>query len=121
MQRFEPLPLVDANEFDKLLDDVGSEVMAITLETFVAESEARLGRIRTGLAGEALTREAHSLKGGAATFGAVRLVEIARTIESQSTDGKPSEPGLVEAAEWAFAAARVVLEGRLESCFDEAA
>lgn len=114
-ERFEQMELFDTGEFDQLLDDVGIEVMVLTLDTFFAETEARIERMRGDQSLEEMAREAHSLKGGAATFGAIRLAEMARTIEHNARHGQSPDPDLIEAIDKTFVAVRAMLKRRVES------
>jgi histidine phosphotransfer protein HptB len=113
-QSFERFALFDAREFDALMDDVGVEIMALTLDTFVSETEARLERMRDGQMPQDLAREVHTLKGGAATFGATRLAEMARSIECAAMKGQPADSTQLRALEREFATVRGLLERRIE-------
>lgn len=80
-------PAFDSRPFAMLVSEIGEETAADTLAIFVGETEARLPRLRTlaSLDDRArIEREAHSLKGSAATFGLTRIANLARTMEKNA-------------------------------------
>jgi signal transduction histidine kinase/CheY-like chemotaxis protein/HPt (histidine-containing phosphotransfer) domain-containing protein len=77
-------PVFDRAAFDELIDAIGVEGAAATLSVFVAETKARLARMRllSSESGRALIEdEAHSLKGASGTLGMSRLSGLARRLE----------------------------------------
>ena len=68
-------PAFDSRPFALLVSEIGEETAAEALAIFVEETDARLPRLRTLASLDdrvKLEREAHSLKGAAATFGLTR-------------------------------------------------
>ncbi len=86
------------------------------LAVFIDETEARLDRLRHLACENARTtveREAHSLKGSAATFGFIRLSQLAKTLQFNAASiGEGEYRGLLERLEAAFAGARAQAPGR---------
>jgi PAS domain S-box-containing protein len=84
---------VDAAVVDRLvrsLGEVGPSAVATMIETFLAGAPARLDAINDGLErddADVVRREAHTLKGNAATFGAGPFEQIARDLESVARAG----------------------------------
>jgi HPt (histidine-containing phosphotransfer) domain-containing protein len=102
-------PPFDAAALAMLESEIGPAATARAARAFIDETVARFARIAAG--GADLGREAHALKSAAATFGAMQLAALAARIEAAPADGQP----LVAEAESAFAAARAILEQRLQS------
>lgn len=60
------------------------------VETFFADVPVKLGALRAGLAGgdgDAVSRTAHTLKGGCPYVGAVRLYELCEEVEAAMAAG----------------------------------
>jgi signal transduction histidine kinase/DNA-binding NarL/FixJ family response regulator/HPt (histidine-containing phosphotransfer) domain-containing protein len=77
-------PAFDPRLFDELVSEIGQEFAVETLGIFMKETDDRLQRLSSpsGLDNRIeVEREAHSLKGGAATFGLTALAALARTVE----------------------------------------
>jgi CheY-like chemotaxis protein len=73
--------LIDLGVVGEVLSDGGWE--AGLIETFLGQTETRLGRLRDAVARRDAVRAgaiAHSLKGSCATFGAVRMAAVAALI-----------------------------------------
>jgi hypothetical protein len=80
-------PPFNGEPFALLVSEIGEETAAETLAIFVKETDVRLPLLRTlaSLDDRAtIEREAHSLKGGAATFGLVKIANFARTLEKDA-------------------------------------
>jgi len=77
---------------DGVLDrDLGPELLAEVLRQFVGETRERVARIAGQSDLAALTREAHTLKSTAGTFGAQALCAAARALEMACRDGAAAE------------------------------
>ena len=102
----------DPVEIERLRSSLAEDADAI-IALFVRETASRLGRMaRLGSADqrEALSREAHSLKSAAATFGCHALAELACAIEGDAmTLDAASFPVRIDALSDAFEAARAAL------------
>lgn len=82
--------LLEPGILDQLRDDVGSDLLPEILETFVVETRRRVARVvAAATAGDAAQagREAHALKGSAATFGATLLRDTALAAEQAGQAG----------------------------------
>lgn len=83
------LPLFDLEKFDELREALGDDGLQEALGFVPAEASKSLAEIKSSIASgdlETAQRAAHSIKGMASNFGAVRLQNIAREIESESPD-----------------------------------
>lgn len=75
-----------------LIQSVGPDTARDLVCFFLEESRERLHRMEDLTATDALaelTREAHSLKSAAATYGADTLSELSRDLEMACRDGEP--------------------------------
>lgn len=78
------MDLIDRAVFDDLRDTAGADFVAELVDTFAEEALQMLADLRAArAAGDAdlFRRAAHSLKSNSATFGAVQLAALARTLE----------------------------------------
>ncbi len=85
------LPLVDLDLVAELRDATGDmDFVRELVETFVEEGTSHLAALDAAIAAgdvDALVRPAHTLKSSSASIGAMRLSELARTIEETSRAG----------------------------------
>lgn len=82
--------LLDHRVFAQLREEIGTARMAPALLAFVSELRARAVRMQQALQAEnvaLLSRELHSLKGSAGTFGAMRLARMARFADEACKSG----------------------------------
>ena len=82
--------LLDETCLLKLEQDVGPELLTTLVASFAAELERRLGQVKVArTCGDlsTLAREAHAIKGSAATFGAPALSAQALTLERAAKAG----------------------------------
>ena len=78
------MDLIDRAVFDDLRDTAGADFVAELVDTFAEEAPQMLADLHAArAAGDAdlFRRAAHSLKSNSATFGAVQLAALARTLE----------------------------------------
>ena len=92
--------------YDELAEAIGDDGIDEAMASFVSETRLRLANLRS-LGGESdcevVKREAHTLKGAAATFGFCRLTELARWLELNCADlGMAARSSAVERMELAF-------------------
>lgn len=83
------LPLFDHDKFNELREALGDDGLHEALACVPAEASKSLGQIRESISSgdlETAQRAAHSIKGMASNFGALRLQTIAREIETESPD-----------------------------------
>ncbi|HYF24638.1 MAG TPA: response regulator [Baekduia sp.] len=85
--------------------DFAGELMA----DFVAQGEKLAARLQEPLSLEELRRTAHTMKSGAATFGALALADLCATLEAAAHAG-PYDDGLPRAIAEEFASVRPALE-----------
>jgi signal transduction histidine kinase/DNA-binding response OmpR family regulator len=102
----EASPSFDRDTFARLGEEIGPDGARQVLATFMADSAARVARLRERVAARAardVEREAHTLKGAAGTLGFARLAEIARRLERDAHDGRAHDlDAQVEALSAAF-------------------
>jgi HPt (histidine-containing phosphotransfer) domain-containing protein len=101
---------VDRVVFDNLIQEIGEDSAYETLSIFVRETEAQLKLLRT-LPSDTdritIEREAHSLKGAAATFGLRELAQLARTLDRDAPQITVSDyNALLDRIDAAFSSAR---------------
>jgi HPt (histidine-containing phosphotransfer) domain-containing protein len=88
----DPGAVLDAAALDNLREVIGGDASDLMdlLDTFLADSPVLLQSSESGLAGEDATdlrRAAHSLKSGAADFGALALSSLCAQMERRARDG----------------------------------
>ncbi len=117
-------PTLDAAVLAALRDSVGGDdaFIADLVETYLADGAGQLDAIEAAVAAgdaAALVRPAHTLKSASYTVGAMRLGDLARSLEQHGRSGGPrldgAPAGAVAArAEWSAveAALRSWLDGR---------
>lgn len=107
---------IDNATLDMLVEILEAGFPAL-VETFITDSEFRIGEIRTGIGAgdsDAVRRAAHSLKGSSSNLGAQPLTELSQKIELAARDGKLA--GLDEVltqVEAEFIAVKTILSARL--------
>ena len=90
------VPAFDRETIATLIDALGTDNVRKMLAVFVEETEARLSRmLDQQVQPMTLQREAHTLKGGAATAGAPLLSTLAATLERVLYAGEPAMPDFV--------------------------
>ncbi len=82
---------LDLDVLTQLAQDLDTDLLAEVLEQFAAETRERVERIAGLHDLAALTREAHTLKSTAGTFGARSLCAAARALEIACRDGAVAE------------------------------
>jgi HPt (histidine-containing phosphotransfer) domain-containing protein len=83
------VPTLDVGVLDALREAVGGDrgFVADLVQTYLADATEQLTQIDTAVAARdarALVRPAHTLKSASLTVGAVRLGELARTLEQRA-------------------------------------
>lgn len=115
-------PLINRCTLGQLEEDVGAELLPEILATFLVETERRLGLLaaRAG-AGDAdgAAHEAHALKGGSGTFGAMALRQAAFEMEQAGRAGDRERidlllPGLQRLARETCALLRTLFPGLVQ-------
>ena len=105
--------VIDRAVFGELRDTTGAEFVAELVDTFIEEGPGMLAELRAARAegnAERFRRAAHSLKTNGKTFGAVKLMALAREFELKGLDADPTRDvaGLAALeAEYARAAAEL--------------
>jgi CheY-like chemotaxis protein/HPt (histidine-containing phosphotransfer) domain-containing protein len=115
----EPVPVLDPVFLERLLElqrISGCEVVPLIVDSFVTEGPRRLERMRSALArgdGKDLTLVAHTLKGGSAQLGAMRVAAVSRELEENGKEGRLDRAGeLLDLLERELAAASAALLAR---------
>jgi HPt (histidine-containing phosphotransfer) domain-containing protein len=101
--------LIDRATFAELQASAGEDFVRELVDTFFEEAPMMLDDLRAAFAAgdaDGFRRAAHSLKSNSQTFGALRLGEMARTLERE---GLPPDPAPLDALAHAYAAAKAAL------------
>lgn len=114
-----PDPVLDPVYLDRLLElqrSSGRSVVPLIVDSFVSEGPRRLERMRGALArGDRhdLVLVAHTLKGGSAQLGALRLASVSRELEESGKEGRLEGAGeILDRLERELAAASRALLAR---------
>lgn len=89
-------PEIDRNTFEELRRMSGADFIGELVDTFLEDAPKLIGELRSALqAGDAdaFRRAAHSLKSNAATFGAARLAQQAKDLETIGKESRISQTG----------------------------
>lgn len=111
--KFDSVPLFDKRIFDALASELGLEAMDEAFQAFIPEARKRLSALRVKNGDgerDVVGREAHTLKGTAATFGFLRMSEMAKQLERSAATIDPD----------AMASTIVMLEETFEQCLEAA-
>jgi histidine phosphotransfer protein HptB len=87
---------VDRTILQALRESVGEDFIGVMLDTFLEETAQLMKDLQSSLSAndaDAFRRAAHSMKSNAATFGAMRLSELAKELETIARAGSLSEVG----------------------------
>jgi HPt (histidine-containing phosphotransfer) domain-containing protein len=82
-------PAIDQNVFSVLKDTVGADFIGELIDAFFEDASKMFAELRQSLAAqdsESFRRAAHSLKSTSATFGATKLSELSRELESMGRE-----------------------------------
>ncbi|WP_331695147.1 Hpt domain-containing protein [Pseudomonas sp. ZY71] len=94
-----------------VLREVMEEGYPELLDTFLTDSESRLGELQKTSDAKVLSEVAHSFKGSASNMGAVRLAALCQELESDAKDKSTAEiVKLVAEISGEFAEVRPVYE-----------
>jgi HPt (histidine-containing phosphotransfer) domain-containing protein len=110
--------IIDRSAIITLSDSVGEEFVGELIDTFVDEAPGLFQNMRQAqLAGDAdrFRRAAHSLKSNASTFGAIRLAELAKELESMARANDLNTGNRLEALEEEYRKAVAALQSLNES------
>ncbi|MFP5286482.1 MAG: Hpt domain-containing protein, partial [Thermoanaerobaculia bacterium] len=115
----EPDPVLDPVYLERLLElqrSSGRSVVPLIVDSFVTEGPRRLERMRGALARgdrQDLVLVAHTLKGGSAQLGALRLASVSRELEESGKEGRLEVAGeILDRLERELAAASAALLAR---------
>jgi hypothetical protein len=107
------LPVFDRSRYDEMVEELGEDGVRALVGIFLAETDRRIALLRSlsGLSDRIkIGREAHSLKGDAATLGLAQLAELAETLERDAQHmGKTEYRKLLDRIEPAFTTSRAKL------------
>ena len=91
-------PAIDRTVLDQLREDLGPDHLPVAIDIFLKDLRARVAVLRTeGQSAAVLRKEAHAIKGAAATFGLVRLAARAAELESAARHGEAGRFGALVA------------------------
>jgi len=82
---------IDRVVFDSLKDSVGDDFIGELVDTFGEEAPSMIANMRQAFSthdAETFRREAHSMKTNAATFGAISLADLARSLEQLARENQ---------------------------------
>lgn len=106
----DPGPVREPSAYEALVAEIGEDGAGEVRDVFWSETSARLQSFRTLPLTQhraRISREAHSLKSTAATFGYVRLAALAQRLEKTAeTLGEAEFHDLLDLMDAAYAAAR---------------
>ena len=112
---------IDPATFAELQATAGSDFVIDLVDTFAEEAPQMLAEMRAAqadAAAERFRRAAHSLKSNGNTFGALRLGEMARTLElgglPSSAEGFRAVDALAAELEHALSALKALARSRIE-------
>ncbi|WP_416898187.1 MAG: Hpt domain-containing protein [Minwuia sp.] len=92
-EKIQEAPVLDDGMLSELAGGADGSVVSSLVEGFLEESEERIRAIRRAVAAdniEAIGFQAHALKSTAATYGAMRLGEMAAALERMAKTGDSS-------------------------------
>lgn len=96
-----PETLFDAGVFERLIEDVGEEILPELIDTFLGELNTRAEKLEQAASERdlpTLAAQAHPLKSSSANFGAMGLSQLASEIESTARAGEARAVKIVEAS-----------------------
>ncbi len=88
--------IIERSIFDLLKDSVGVDFISELINTFGEEALVMIANLRQALSDknvDAFRREAHSMKTNAATFGAIELAELAKSLEYLARENQLDQVG----------------------------
>jgi len=87
---------IDKSTFEQLKQDTGDDFIKELIDTFLEDAPDLINQIKSAhQAGDAnsFRRAAHSMKSNAATFGAMKLSELAKELETLGRENKLNNAG----------------------------
>lgn len=84
------IPHLD-HEIISSLRDVMEDDFPLLIETFITDSQERIGNLHTlvtGAEADEIRRAAHSFKGSSSNIGAARLAELCKEVEMAALENK---------------------------------
>ena len=107
---YQSIEVLDEEQLSKMESETSTELMAEVIGIFLEETQAHLDALRAAgdqVDSSTLVSEAHAIKSSSGTFGALRLYESARRVESLAREGRheqaiQSTRRIFEAAEETF-------------------
>ncbi len=106
--------VIDQEVYQTLTDSVGEDFMGEMVEAFLEEGAQLVADLEKGLADhdtDIFRRAAHSLKSNGATFGAMKLSDLAKELEEKARQGQlEGTAEMLEAISDAFSNAEQALK-----------
>jgi PAS domain S-box-containing protein len=108
--QYQSIEVLDEEQLSMMENETSTELMAEVIGIFLQETQAHLDALRAAgdqVDSSTLVSEAHAIKSSSGTFGALRLYESARRVESLAREGQHDMAiqctrGIFEAAEETF-------------------
>lgn len=83
------MAVIDLNTFNTLRESTGGDFIVELIDTFLEDLPSQVAQLKDALAAQdadSFRRAAHTLKSNAATFGAHRLTDLARELETMGRE-----------------------------------
>lgn len=83
------MAVIDLNTFNTLRESTGGDFIVELIDTLVEDLPSQVAQLKDALAAQdadSFRRAAHTLKSNAATFGAHRLTDLARELETMGRE-----------------------------------
>lgn len=107
---YRSMEVLDEQRLSKMESETSTELMTEVIGIFLEETQAHLDALSAAGSqadSSTLISEAHAIKSSSSTFGASRLFEAARKVESLARQGRPEQA--IEATQGIFEAAEETL------------
>lgn len=83
------MAVIDLNTFNTLRESTGGDFIVELIDTLVEDLPSQVAQLKDALAAQdadSFRRAAHTIKSNAATFGAHRLTDLARELETMGRE-----------------------------------
>ncbi|WKZ41568.1 MAG: Hpt domain-containing protein [Anaerolineales bacterium] len=83
------MTVIDLNTFNTLRESTGGDFIMELIDTLIEDLPSQVAQLKDALAAQdadSFRRAAHTLKSNAATFGAYRLTDLARELETMGRE-----------------------------------
>lgn len=83
------MAVIDLNTFNTLRESTGGDFIVELIDTLIEDLPSQVAQLKDALAAQdadSFRRAAHTLKSNAATFGAYRLTDLVRELETMGRE-----------------------------------